>query len=222
MIREVLRNLGIGLTVVEWLSPEDFKPQVAGRKYDFVYLGAHADSYGFGENSGSDLHSWEDLALAICETDCMEPGGTLFMGCCRGGMKTVAIKIMQQCAKIDQICGPFWTLKGNDITKAFHIFVEALVRQKSDPVTAADKASQASNCKFLCYERLDLAGELETLFRLESMEWSIDSIREGQNTLTKEVKGLRTAIEKLCEALPKDAASEESTQVPESGGASDG
>jgi len=209
LVREVLKGLGIGLTIVEWLSPEDFKPQVAGKKYDFIYLGAHADGYGFGENASS-LHPWESLALAICETDCIQQGGTLFMGCCRGGMKTVAIKIMMQCGKIDQICGPFWTLKGNDITKAFHIFVEALVRQKEDPVTAADRASQASNCKFLCYERLDLAGELATLARMDSMEWTLSTLLGEQYKLTMEVKNLGSKIEKLCASLP---SSEKSADV---------
>jgi hypothetical protein len=219
LVREVLRGLGIGLTVVEWCSADDFKQQVTGKKYNFIYLGAHADSYGFGENSDSGLHPWEVLALAICESDCIQPGGTLFMGCCRGGMKTVAIKIMQQCTKIDQICGPFWTLKGNDITKAFHIFVETLVREKKDPVTAADRASQASNCKFLCYERLDLAGELETLDRLQSMEGSIDSVRAGQAALTAEVKKLSSAIEKLCASFPNAGTKEEGTKgKPNCGG----
>ncbi len=134
------------------------------------------------------------------------------MGCCRGGMKTVAIKIMMQCGKIDQICGPFWTLKGNDITKAFHIFVEALVRQKQDPVTAADRASQASNCKFLLYERLDLAGELEVLFRMDYMEYSLGTILTEQSKMTLEMKNLAAQIEKLCAALPGNVRSDEPKQ----------
>ena len=201
LIRTVLGNLGIGLTVVEWVSADDFKTQVTQKKYDFIYLGAHADSFGFGQNASTALHPWAELALAICETDCIKPGGTLFLGCCRGGMKTVAIKIMTQCQKIDQICGPFWTLAGNDITKAFHIFVEALVRQKEDPVTAADRASQASNCKFLCYERLDLAGDLAMLDRLGSLEWALQGLEVGQSQLTGEVKKLSSTIETLCATL---------------------
>lgn len=202
LIKALLRNLGIGLKIVEWDSAEDFKQQMGESKYDFIYLGAHADSYGFGQGAGVDLHSWESLAVAICETDCIKPGGTLFLGCCRGGMKTVAIKIMQQCNKIDQICGPFWSLTGNQITEAFHVFVKTLVGEAKDPVTAADRASQASNCKFLCYERLDLAGELETLSRLQSLEWTLDDVNRGQNTLMNDVKALTAAIEKLCASFP--------------------
>lgn len=217
LIREILRRLGIGLKVVEWLSADDFKQQVSEKKYDLIYLGAHASGFGFGENSTAELHPWESLALAICETDCIQPGGTLFMGCCRGGMKTVAIKIMRQCGKIDQICGPFWTLKGTDITNAFQIFLEALVRQKQDPVTAADRASQASNCKFLCYERLDLAGELEMLLKMEEMGEALEYLRLGHSGLTKEIKKLTSAIETLCAAIPNAPALAGHQQTPQTG-----
>jgi hypothetical protein len=219
LIKALLNNLGIGLKIVEWVSAHDFEQQMGVAKYDFIYLGAHADSYGFGQGAGVELQSWETLALAICETDCIKPGGTLFLGCCRGGMKTVAIKIMQQCGKIDQICGPFWSLTGNQITEAFHVFVKTLVGEAKDPVTAADRASQASNCKFLCYERLDLAGELETLSRLQSLEWSLACVSSGQSSLTKEVKSLTAAIEKLCASFPNAGTQEEGTkEKPNCGG----
>ena len=203
LVKQILRGLGIGLTVVEWISTDDFKSLVAAKKYDFIYLGAHADSYGFEEQSGAELTPWEDLAQSIWVTDCLQSGGTLFMGCCRGGMKTVALKIMRQCNKIDQICGPFWKLKGNDITKAFHIFVESLVRGGDDPVTAADRASQASKCKFLCYERLDLAGELLSLDRLDLLEGTLWELKEDQHFLRRDLQNLTTMIETLCLALPK-------------------
>lgn len=209
LVREVLRNIGIGFTCVEWLSGDDFKQQISGKKYNFIYLGAHADSHGFGEDSRTARHPWESLALAICETDCIQPGGTLFMGCCRGGMKTVAIKIMRQCERIDQICGPFWTLKDNDIMKAFHIFVETLVRGKKDPVMAADRASQASNCKFRIYERMDIEADLELLSRVEAMEKTFVPIcLDAVAALKKEIQQLRSGEQSHAAAPPATSCSE--------------
>lgn len=218
LVRDVLKGLDIELRSVEWISYADFVSQIGkGEQYQFIYLGAHADGTGFGENSAATLHRWETLAEAICNTDCISPGGTLFMGCCRGGMKTVAFKIMKQCGKVDQICGPFWTLKGNDITMAFHAFVKALIRDKEDPAMAADRATESSRCKFLCYERQDLAGELEMLAEVQEVKWSIELYQMVQDQLRKEVSKLTSAVEKLTAQLPGAGDTGNTTQPPPCG-----
>src|ERR1051325_7913058 len=133
IIRDTLDNLHIDLQEIEWISEKDFLGQTSnGRKYSLIYLGAHADHLGFGEKEAHALHSWEQLARAICQSDCMVPEATLFLGCCRGGMKTVALKIMKMCDKIDYICGPNWNVTGNDLTAAFQAFVQSRVRRNEE------------------------------------------------------------------------------------------
>jgi hypothetical protein len=181
VVKDFLHNMGIKLHEVEWLSLDDFQNQMSPeQKYDFVYLGAHADGTGFGEKDGATLHAWSDLANAICFTDCILPGGTLFLACCRGGMKTVALKILTTCQKIDYICGPHWKVTGNDLTAAFQAFVHSRVGKNEEPCKAADRATEACGFKFSCYDRQELQAEIETLGKIYQIEYHVESLRYFQ------------------------------------------
>jgi hypothetical protein len=189
LVEDCLRNMGVGFRQVEWLSLEDFKTHMLdGHKYDFIYLGAHADSYGFGEKAGLSLHPWEDLGNAICITDCMLPGGTLLLGCCRGGMKTVALKILKSCERIDYICGPQWKVAGNDLCNGFHAFLDSRIRKNEEPAEAARKASSACGFTFICHDREELQAEIETLRQISNIEWEIQELKKSQMELIELVK----------------------------------
>lgn len=195
LVRDCLNNLGIELREVEWLSQEDFEKQMSpDNKYDFVYLGAHADGTGFGQKDGVVLHPWETLANAICYSNCILPGGTLFLGCCRGGMKTVALKILTVCQAIDYICGPHWTVTGNDITAAFQAFVHSRVKKKEEPCKAADRATEACGFRFSCYDRQELEAEVETLRKIQQMEWEIRLVQAGHNTILAQIQALADGL----------------------------
>jgi hypothetical protein len=170
-VRDTLAPFGIGLKEVEWLSHEDFCSQIAGsEKFKFIYLGAHADSFGFGEIDATALHAWEHLANAICASDCIIPGGTLFLGCCRGGIKTVALKILTKCPKIDYICGPNWNTKGSALMLAFSTFISSRERDKQEPAIAAERATHATGQKFTCHDRQELEAEVALMQQLEYLE----------------------------------------------------
>jgi hypothetical protein len=195
LVRGCLKNLGIGLREIEWLSQEDFERQMSpDKKYDFVYLGAHADGAGFGQTHGVVLHPWESLAYAICSTNCILPGGTLFLGCCRGGMKTVALKILTACHTIDYICGPHWTVTGNELTAAFQAFVHSRVKKKEEPCKAADRATEACGFKFSCHDRQELEAEIETLRKIQQTEWAVSSLQAGQNTIAAQLEAIAKAL----------------------------
>jgi hypothetical protein len=161
--------------VIEWISFEDFANRVSGKKFEIIYLGAHANGFGFGESNGI-LHPWETLAAVICGSDCMIPEGTLFLGCCRGGMKTVALKILMQCAKIDYIMGPNWNSKGGDLATAFVAFTRSRLIDGDEPAKAAARATEAAGQIFTCYDRQALEAEVELLTRLQDIAWNQESI----------------------------------------------
>jgi hypothetical protein len=195
VVKDILHNMGIELREVEWLSQDDFEKQISpDTKYDFVYLGAHADGTGFGEKDGATLHAWESLANAICATDCILPGGTLFLACCRGGMKTVALKILTTCQRIDYICGPHWKVTGNDLTAAFQAFVHSRVKKNEEPCKAADRATEACGFKFSCYDREELEAEIETLRKIQETEWEIRSLHAGQNMICDQLAAIAKAL----------------------------
>ena len=198
LVKDCLANLGVTLREVEWLSLGDFLKQMSAEtKYDFIYLGAHADGTGFGEKDGALLHPWEDLANAICSSNCMRPNGTLFLGCCRGGMKTVALKILTACQKIDYITGPHWKVTGNDLTAAFQAFAQSRIKKKEEPCRAAERATEACGFKFTCHDRQELQAEIETLKQIRTIEWRLDSIFLWQEFISQQLAGLTSSLQKL-------------------------
>jgi hypothetical protein len=161
--------------LIEWVSVEDFVNRASSKKFDIIYLGAHADASGFGETNGT-LHPWETLAAGICNSDCMIPEGTLFLGCCRGGMKTVALKILMRCAKIDYIVGPNWKSKGVDLVPAFVAFTHSRRSASDEPGKAAACASAAAGQIITCYDRQELEEELELRRTVAQMARTQDEI----------------------------------------------
>jgi hypothetical protein len=195
-IRAYLKGLKVDTEFIEWVSVEDFVNRVCGKKFEIIYLGAHADASGFGERNGT-LHPWETLAAGICNSDCIIPEGTLFLGCCRGGMKTVALKILMRCAKIDYIVGPNWKSKGIDLVAAFVAFTRSRRSAGDEPGKAAACATAAAGQIFTCYERQDLEEELDLRRRLEQMARTQDEIIRFLEYVRSELGRIESRIDEL-------------------------
>lgn len=205
-IRANLKGMDVDVEIVEWISANDFVQQVNGKKFGIIYLGAHADGWGFGEQ-GLQSQGWEVLGTAICESDCMLPEGTLFLGCCRGGMKTVALKILQQCDKIDYIFGPNWNTKGGDLVTAFTTYTRNRLTNGEEPSIAASRASEAAGQKFTCYDRQELEAEIEFLRKFQGLEFTQQFILEQQVNLIRSMQLLRDDIAEM-KSLLKDSVVE--------------
>ncbi len=188
-----LKSMHVDTELIEWISIDDFTKRVVGKKFEIIYLGAHADCSGFGESNGT-LHPWENLGAAICGSDCMVPEGTLFLGCCRGGMKTVALKILKQCAKIDYVMGPNWKSKGGNLATAFAAFTRSRLINSDEPAEAAERASKAVGQVFTCYDRQELEAELELLNKL-------GEIAHNQLVIYQIVSALRDDITRISDQL---------------------
>jgi hypothetical protein len=209
-IRANLKGLGVDMEVIEWVSVDDFLQQAIGKKFSIIYLGAHADNLGFGEE-GLQLHRWEELGVAICASECMLPEGTLFLGCCRGGMKIVALKILQQCDKIDYIFGPNWNTKGGDLVTAFTTYIRNRLTKAEEPCVAAKRASEATGQNFTCYDRQELDAEIEFLRKFEGLEFTQQFIVQQQNQVLKKVELVTANITEITKLLKESRSDPEPT-----------
>jgi hypothetical protein len=203
-IRQALKTHQVEATEIEWISQDDFIAQIgqpSTEKYNLVYLAAHAGMHGFGGAESSLAHSWENLANAICLTTCMLPGATLFLGCCRGGMKTVALGILLNCDQIDYICGPAWNTKGTKLIQAFNSFAACKFGENLEPSAIKDRVSSAAGQQFNCFDRQELESEVAMLRQVRYIEWGLQQLKELQVDLSAQISSLHADVVKL---LPKE------------------
>lgn len=147
--------------IVELNNPSTFETTMTGQgKYDYIYLGAHADTDGFGEADRSVTMEWESFAEALCKSQCLNSESILLLGCCRGGLRRVAMSLFLSCAQIDYVCGPRWTVTGLDITAGFHVFIYNMEIRHEQPSCASDRASKATGYDFFCYDRVEVEDNL--------------------------------------------------------------
>jgi hypothetical protein len=147
----------MNVCVAELNTIDEFKVQVCkGRRFDYLYIAAHADLKGFGEANGTPYFQWEEFALALCEADCLNPGAVLMLACCRGGLKTVAYSLFYSCDRIDYICGPRWTVTSHELSAGFHVFIYNLEVRREQPSTAVERVSKATGYDFFSYDRVEI------------------------------------------------------------------
>lgn len=138
-------------------GPSAFQGAMANRgKFDYIYLGAHANAAGFGNSDGSSITKWECLGSELCATNCLNEGCVLLLACCRGGLRQVAMRLFTSCKQIDYVCGPRWTVTGLDITTGFHVFTYNMEIRHEQPSCAAERASRATGYDFFCYDRVEV------------------------------------------------------------------
>jgi len=169
-IEKICDMFSISHEVIELSSLDQFmeEAQALGR-FDYLYLGAHANQYSFGESDGSPSYSWNDFAAILCATDCLNPESVLLLGCCRGGLKMVAMSMFLACGKIDYVAGPRWTVTPQDITTAFHVFLYNLVIRREQPSTAADRSSRATGYDFYYYDRVEIEDSASSAEMMEEV-----------------------------------------------------
>lgn len=144
-------------TVYEFSNVQKFVDDLGSKEtYDYVYLGAHANPYEFGDSQGKIRVGWNEFGLSLCTASCLEPECVVLLGCCRGGLKPVAKALFGSCAAIDYVCGPRWTVRPSDITLGFHVFIYNMESRKEQPSVAVARASQATGYDFFCYDRVEM------------------------------------------------------------------
>jgi hypothetical protein len=156
-LKTIADMFGMVPDVFDLTEPASLLKAMIGRgKYDYIYLGAHANESGFGEGDGSTVMLWPDFALALCASECLNRESILLLGCCRGGLRRVAMQLFTGCTQIDYVCGPRWTVTGLDITAGFHVFIYNMEVRHEQPSCAIERASKATGYDFFCYDRVEV------------------------------------------------------------------
>jgi hypothetical protein len=156
-LEKICEMFGIQHQTVDMTGATPFDQLVAGLgEFNFLYLGAHADPYSFGEADGSRSNDWETFGSTLCSSQCLAPEAILLLGCCRGGLKGVAMRLFMACPKIDYVTGPGWTVTPEDITTGFHVFLYNMVIRKEQPSTSSKRASSATGYDFYYYDRVEI------------------------------------------------------------------
>jgi hypothetical protein len=180
-IENVCQMFGIEHNSIELTQLDGFQNQVADLgKFDFLYVGAHADTFGFGEATGNRFFGWAEFGIVLCSANCLCPEAILLLGCCRGGLKMVAMKLFRACPKIDYISGPRWTVTAQDITTAFHVFLYNIEIRREQPSTASMRASQATGYDFYYYDRVEIEDTVSSRVAEALLEQDL-GIQEGSD-----------------------------------------
>lgn len=157
-IRATCGIFKMGFKLIEVSSEDDLREKLRdGTKYDYIYLCAHANHMVFGDNQkdGFEL-DWIDFGVIMCEADCMNYGCIFLLACCRTGLTQVAYNLFLSCPNIEFVCGPRWTLKPNDLTIAFDVFIYNMEDRGEQPNVAARRMSKATGYDFSCYDRVEV------------------------------------------------------------------
>jgi len=118
----------------------------------------------------------ESLAAGICNSDCIVPEGTLFLGCCRGDEDGGAEDSYAMRQDRLHRWSKIWKSKGVDLVAAFVAFTRSRRRAGDEPAKAAACASEAAGQIFTCYERQELEAELELRRRSDQMARTQDEV----------------------------------------------
>ena len=140
-----------------------------GTKFDYLYICAHGNEDGFGESNGSMFIPWDEFALALCSTNCLESKAIVFLACCFGGIRRIADILFGTCNSVTAVCGPRWSVPPSTLTCAFHAFVHNLTCCHVDPYVACKRASEATGHEFFFYSRRECELIHPELYKLDHL-----------------------------------------------------
>lgn len=158
--------LGIEFVEHAYTSVADFKSFCRdSAQFDFLYVDAHGNHSCFGEATPVISTRWVDFGVSLCETQVMNPGSVIFMGCCHGGLKRVALILFTSCPQIVSVCGPKWTISGHQVAVGIHVFLYNLIIAEEEPLEAAARTACAIGTSFPFYDRYELEADITIMER---------------------------------------------------------
>lgn len=139
-------------------------------QFDYIYLSAHGNSDGFASENRKVEMSWQELAMLLCNSACMNEDSILMLSCCRGGLMEVAYTMFLTCFKICYVLGPRQSLASADMYICFGIFLYYIEKRGVDPVVACEKIKLATDQRFSCYDREEESMNLDYFYQMHMTE----------------------------------------------------
>ncbi len=134
---------------------DELEQKLTGRKIDYLYFAGHGSETCFTDNN-SFISSWEDIGNVVCRTNCLNPDSIVLLYCCKGGLNTVAYRLIAECDQISYVCGAKQNMRSIDLIIGFNVFIYNIEARNIDPVLAADKATAATEIRFECFDKTDV------------------------------------------------------------------
>ncbi len=93
----------------------------------------------------------------------MKPNSILFLGCCHGGLKKVALSLFVTCEQIAAVCGLRWSGTAQEFLVAFHTFLFNYCCHREEPEEAAKRAGSSIGRSLPFYSRYDSEADIITI-----------------------------------------------------------
>ena len=163
-IQAELYNIECDTIVIS--NSDEFSTTLFPKKHNYIYLSAHGNQYGFGDGKGVYV-SWKNFGQILYNSKCLNENSFLLLSCCRGGLNDVAYDLIYFCDKIDFVCGPRYSLYTEETILGFSVFLYNVEYKKLDPIIACEKIKNASDLRFICFDRLEIQTETSYLLRTD-------------------------------------------------------
>lgn len=145
-----------------------------GITYDYIYLSAHGDSQGFGNEAGTIDLTWMSFGTMLCSSRCMNEDCIVLLSCCRAGLNQVAYDLFYCCNRISYVVGPRQSLYPHDMLIGFNILLYNLEHRNLDPIVSCEKIKLATDIRFICFDRLET--ETEPGYIMHVKQYSVAEI----------------------------------------------
>ncbi len=90
---------------------------------DYLVVGAHGNSEGFGTKNHNHFIRWADFSIAVCDQRLINCKSVIFLGCCGGGFKRGALSAFVNCQLIDTVCGAACSVLDIQLSLALRLYL---------------------------------------------------------------------------------------------------
>jgi len=150
-----VQHFGIEVIHRDVSTKQDLEDALKLGSFDYLYFAGHGDETCFTDNKLLNL-TWTEIGELICQTSCLNNNAIVMLYCCKGGLSPVVFELMATCPSVQYVCGAKQNVSGLDLTTGFVVFLYNVEHRKIDPTISANKATDATDIRFQCFNRVDV------------------------------------------------------------------
>lgn len=177
MIKAIAEGYGYDFSSRESYSESQILKDIENyeRPIDILYIAAHGDEKGieFQDHGGGTVGDidWETLADTICLAGGLEEKSTIYLACCRGGYKNMALTLFGVCDTVCTVAGVACDLDLPTEALIFHTFLDNY-RKNSDAKKTEQAIRVGCDHEFNIYKRVDHELDI-TLYKKYVLQYEI-------------------------------------------------